>query len=278
MKSLAFLIGVSFVLPAWAAPDPAASKSSKPGAVKVEAVPNSTVKKVTLTPKAHERLGIEMGKVEETSLARRQVVGGLTIMPDSVPVEDPASAGGTGRSGGFGGFIRPQPQKTSHGPKPGAGETWIQVSLSHAEYEQILKDQPARVRPLATRAQLAKEVNAVPAGLPPLEDPKRSMLTVFYKVNGADHGLKPNTRMRVELPQTGSNGKHKVAPYGALYYDAKGAPWVYVSPAPLSFQRVPVKVDRIIGDHAVLSEGPPVGTEVVKVGAALLFGAEVFGK
>ena len=37
-------------------------------------------------------------------------------------------------------------------------------------------------------------------------------------------------------------------------------------------------IERVIGDLAVLSEGPPVKTAVVTVGAALLYGAEVFGK
>ena len=69
-----------------------------------------------------------------------------------------------------------------------------------------------------------------------------------------------------------------MVPYGAVYYDAKGAPWVYVNTAPLTFERRRIGVERIEGDVAVLSEGPPVGTPVVTVGAALLYGAEVFGK
>jgi hypothetical protein len=39
-----------------------------------------------------------------------------------------------------------------------------------------------------------------------------------------------------------------------------------------------VKVERVLGDRAVLSEGPAVGTSVVTVGAALLYGCEIFGK
>jgi hypothetical protein len=44
------------------------------------------------------------------------------------------------------------------------------------------------------------------------------------------------------------------------------------------FERQPVKVERVVGELAVLSAGPAVGTPVVTVGAALLFGAELFGK
>jgi hypothetical protein len=76
----------------------------------------------------------------------------------------------------------------------------------------------------------------------------------------------------------GSEDKQKVVPYSAVYYDAKGAPWVYVTPKPLTYERQRVAVDRVVGDVAILSEGPPAGTPVVSVGAALLYGAEIFKK
>jgi hypothetical protein len=63
-----------------------------------------------------------------------------------------------------------------------------------------------------------------------------------------------------------------------VYYDGKGAPWVYVNAKPLTFERQRIGVERVTGDLAVLSEGPPVGTSVVTVGAALLYGAEIFRK
>ena len=97
-------------------------------------------------------------------------------------------------------------------------------------------------------------------------------------VPGKDHGLALHDRMRVELVLAGGITRQKVVPYGAVYYDAKGTPWVYVNTKPLTYERRPVRVERIVGDVAVLSEGPDVGTPVVSVGAALLFGAEIFGK
>jgi hypothetical protein len=44
------------------------------------------------------------------------------------------------------------------------------------------------------------------------------------------------------------------------------------------FERTSVRVDRVSGDRVVLAEGPVVGTPVVTVGAALLYGTEIFGK
>lgn len=71
------------------------------------------------------------------------------------------------------------------------------------------------------------------------------------------------------------NGKaRKVIPYGAVIYGVKGETWAYVNPAPLTFVRQPITIDYIDGDKVILTDGPPVGTVVVTVGAALLYGAD----
>jgi hypothetical protein len=66
----------------------------------------------------------------------------------------------------------------------------------------------------------------------------------------------------------------KVVPYAAVFYDLNGKTWVYTNPEPLTFVRASISVDNIDGDLAVLSEGPPSGTEVVTVGAPELYGTE----
>lgn len=70
-----------------------------------------------------------------------------------------------------------------------------------------------------------------------------------------------------------------VVPFSAVVYDPKGVAWVYKATEPLSYLRHKLTVDRVAGGLAVLSSGPPVGTQVVAIGAAELFGAEIeFGK
>ena len=64
----------------------------------------------------------------------------------------------------------------------------------------------------------------------------------------------------------------KVVPRSALLLDQAGAAWVFASPEPHLFIRQQVKVKSMDGDQAFLSEGPPVGTEVVAVGADKLLG------
>ena len=71
----------------------------------------------------------------------------------------------------------------------------------------------------------------------------------------------------------GSSGTLAV-PYSSLWYDAKGAAFVYVVTAPLSYVRAPITVEYVEGDQAFLSDGPEAGTEIVTQGVAELYGAE----
>lgn len=65
-----------------------------------------------------------------------------------------------------------------------------------------------------------------------------------------------------------------VVPYAALIYGLNGETWAYIRPGPLTFVREAITVDFIEGDIVVLLVGPPIGTEVVTVGVAELYGAE----
>ncbi len=65
-----------------------------------------------------------------------------------------------------------------------------------------------------------------------------------------------------------------VIPYAALIYGLNGETWAYIMPEPLTFVREAITVDYIEGDMAVLLAGPAIGTEVVTVGGAELYGAE----
>ena len=53
----------------------------------------------------------------------------------------------------------------------------------------------------------------------------------------------------------------------------RGETWVYTSPKPLTFVRHRIVVESST-DTALLTAGPAVGTAVVTVGAAELFGTE----
>jgi hypothetical protein len=71
-----------------------------------------------------------------------------------------------------------------------------------------------------------------------------------------------------------STTERKVVPYSSVVYEPHGETWVYTNPERLAFVRERVRIDHIDGDVAVLLEGPRVGTPVVTVGVAELFGIE----
>lgn len=63
-------------------------------------------------------------------------------------------------------------------------------------------------------------------------------------------------------------------PFSAVIYDKTGAPWVYSSPQARTFIRVPVMVEKVVGETATVSAGPDAGTVVVTRAAIKLYGAE----
>jgi hypothetical protein len=62
----------------------------------------------------------------------------------------------------------------------------------------------------------------------------------------------------------------------AVVYDKKGKPWVFTVIGPLTYMRAAVAINEVQEDKlAILSSGPPAGTEVVTVGAIELWGTEL---
>jgi hypothetical protein len=82
-------------------------------------------------------------------------------------------------------------------------------------------------------------------------------------------------RIDVQTQAVGAVSGGTQIPYAAVLYDPKGATWAFVSSGARSFQRAPIALQRIEGDVAFLTDGPPVGTQVVTVGATELYGAEL---
>jgi hypothetical protein len=95
--------------------------------------------------------------------------------------------------------------------------------------------------------------------------------TDFKRVIFSAEGAK---RVGLQTAQVRGDGQRKVIPYAAVIYDPEGNTYTYTSPEPLVYVREKVKVDHVDGDRVVLSDGPSVGTEIVTVGAAEVYGTE----
>ncbi len=87
------------------------------------------------------------------------------------------------------------------------------------------------------------------------------------------------TRLGIETAPvrqgSGASPTRTVIPYGAVIYDPSGGTWTYTRVEPMTYLRQAIVVDRIVGSRAILLDGPAMGTPVVTVGAAELYGAEV---
>ena len=107
-----------------------------------------------------------------------------------------------------------------------------------------------------------------PSKLEPIKGKSEDFQRVTFTKEGA---------ARVDLHTgTVSRGEgHKVIPYKALIYNDEAKTFVYTTSKPLSYERVPITVDRIEDDRVLLSKGPAVGTKVVTVGATEVYGAEL---
>ncbi len=89
--------------------------------------------------------------------------------------------------------------------------------------------------------------------------------------SGADKiGLELARVEQVRSPRGGLT-----VPYASLVHGADGTVWVYASTGdPLRFRRQPVEVATVDDRRAILTSGPAVGTTVVGLGSAELYGTE----
>jgi hypothetical protein len=78
----------------------------------------------------------------------------------------------------------------------------------------------------------------------------------------------------VETAAVGREGKRTVVPHEALIYNPDGDSFVYTKPKAETYVRALVKVVRVEGGEAVLSDGPPAATTIVTTGAAELLATE----
>ena len=122
------------------------------------------------------------------------------------------------------------------------------------------KEKPAKIE------KLANNVNRIT--LTPRAAERLGIKT--SKVIANEPGEEDEEEDRVEK----GNKPRTVIPYSALYYDSKGNALVYTNPEPLVFIRQSIIVEDVDDDEVILSDGPPIGTEVVTVGVAELYGTE----
>lgn len=217
----------------------------------VEDVGGSDLSVVTLTARAAERLGVETVAVKQATVVRKRKVGGEVLAKADGEVLAKAD-GEVLASNGSGGDGSP---------------LWVRVPAVVSDLRIVDKDEPAHLVSLAVGGErLDLMAQAV-------DHPTGETGALYYAVDAGER-LVPGQAVRVELVVSGDGEVREVVPYSSLLYDGSGHTWVYVSPEALTYVREAVEVEYIEGDQAFLLKGPKVGTKVVSVGAAELFGTE----
>jgi hypothetical protein len=133
---------------------------------------------------------------------------------------------------------------------------------------------------VATIAMALLPVGAQPAvadsPAPPKEETQATVKRLGFGISRITLLPKAASRLDIKTAEVRDDPSGKrVTPYSSIIYDLDGDAWVYTAPAPLTFVREAVVIERIKDDLAYLQEGPPAGTQVVTVGVPELYGAEV---
>jgi RND family efflux transporter MFP subunit len=149
---------------------------------------------------------------------------------------------------------------------------WLRVPLYAGDVDTVDRRAPADVFPLGAESG-AQGIVANPISAPPAADPTTAGIDLFYSLATQARSLNPGQRVTVRVPLR-TREESLIVPRAAVLYDASGGTWVYEARDGGVFVRHRVEIADVVGDAAVVRQGPAPGTRVVTVGAAELFGTE----
>jgi len=262
------------------APPALAEDDAKPATL--QEIPGSDHFRIVLTQEALERLGLEIAEVREEPVQRWMMISGEV---EAMAVEQPLSAAGASGAGADAPVVIRVPllddQNQMSGQatlvlslgsgSPGASDDNDDDEDDVARHQDGAPAAPARVYVVPIGA--TEGAPLLPAK--PIEPARPGDAQAqYYEVNEMHSDLRPGQRVFVRVPQPGSGKREKVVPYSAIIYGLNGETWVYGSVGPLAFERLPIDVEYVEGDLAVLKSGPEIGAKIVVSGATELLGIE----
>ncbi|WP_345737013.1 membrane fusion protein MtrC [Prosthecobacter algae] len=156
------------------------------------------------------------------------------------------------------------------GKDSGPRRLWVRVAVYSGEASLLDAASSASLHSLASPLQ---RHTATPIVGPATANAQTNTLDWYYEFP-ADLKLRAGERVAVEIPTVESKIESLVLPFNAVLHDIHGGQWVYEKMEGHRYTRRRVQVARLAGNDAVLSSGPPVGSQVVTDGAAELFGTE----
>ena len=153
-----------------------------------------------------------------------------------------------------------------------AQELWVRVPVSSGDIRRLVSEAPAEVSSLAVD-EGARPIVGRPVAGPPTAAPLAGTVDRYFALDASSASFAPGERVLVWLALAETEAASAI-PFSSVFYDPTGTAWIYVVEGERAYRRARVDVLRRDGEQAVLARGPDLGTGVVSVGAAELYGAE----
>jgi hypothetical protein len=206
---------------------------------KVEAIDGTDVKRITLTEKAAERIGITLASIAEETARRNRKIGGEVVQLG--PASD------------------------------GSGNVAGTIVVKYAPLLDAKCSQSIRILPIDEYDwSRAVDANMVPA----LQLASLQERATHYAFVGDPGFAQLGSRLFAEVCMPETERVMRVVPHAALLFTSDGRTWVYVAEGSNAFVRSEVELAWISGDRAFLTNGPLPGTPVAVGGSVELFGEE----
>lgn len=150
---------------------------------------------------------------------------------------------------------------------------WVRVPIPAGDLDSIDLEAHAQIQSLSAISG-APSIVAKPTNAPPTADPLTSSTHLYFAIQNNQSSLRPMQRVSVSLISHSQSIQALTIPWSAVVFDIYGGSWVYTQQSTNVYERKRVFLDHVVGQQAVISEGPPEGSRVVVNGALELFGVE----
>lgn len=150
---------------------------------------------------------------------------------------------------------------------------WLRVPVPAGDFELIDQQANAEIHLLSAKSE-DQGLLATPINAPPTADPLTGTTHLYYAVEMTKTALHPMQRVSATLNLRSKTDLVSSIPHSAVVFDINGGSWVYIQPSKNVYERKRVFIDHVVGQRALIIEGPPEGSNIVVNGALELFSVE----
>jgi len=148
---------------------------------------------------------------------------------------------------------------------------WIRVPVYVGELKTLSGSRSVVVHPIGETPGASGRTARRVAGLPSA-NAAAATADLFYEIQNSPLTLRPGEKVGVSFGT--ERAETLLVPWSAIIHDINGGAWVYENTAPQTYSRRRVEVTYVRDGFAALARGLAAGSNVVKTGAAELFGTE----